>query len=128
MFYFNSNTEIEQVKMPNLTTKIVKPNLKNSSKEIIKNDSLNRVEVALQKPTNEIVETKKAQVSNGKYLNKISVKNEVIEAKSTDSESIAKNTTSGKVSISVSKEEIKEIKNPYQGSKMLTCGSVKKTY
>lgn len=24
--------------------------------------------------------------------------------------------------------EIKEIKNPYQGSKMLTCGSVKKTY
>jgi hypothetical protein len=24
--------------------------------------------------------------------------------------------------------EIKEIKNPYQGSKMLTCGSIKKTY
>ncbi|MEC4048575.1 DUF3347 domain-containing protein [Flavobacterium sp. SUN046] len=24
--------------------------------------------------------------------------------------------------------EVKEIKNPYQGSKMLTCGSVKKTY
>jgi hypothetical protein len=32
----------------------------------------------------------------------------------------------GKIAIWIS--EIKEIKNPYKGSKMLTCGSVKKTY
>lgn len=106
--YFNSDSESKQVKTPNLTAKIIKPIIKNTSEGIIQNKNLNRVELALQKTTYKKIKTKKIKFLNQKFLNQIDIKDNVVQEKSTDSQSIAKNLIKEKPTISIAKKEIKE--------------------